>query len=116
MQACDLSNKHCVPCEGGSKPLERPQIEEHIKILTSSWQVIDSARLQQKFKFKNFREAMLFVNKVADLAESEGHHPDIKISYNRVTIDLSTNAIKGLSENDFIMASKIEKLMRLLKK
>lgn len=110
MQACDLTNKRCVPCEGGTKPLEKIQIEEYIKLLTASWEVIDNVKLQQKFKFKNFREAMLFVNKVADLAESEGHHPDIKIAYNRVTIDLSTHAIKGLSENDFIMASKIEKV------
>ena len=66
--------------------------------------------LEKKFKFKDFVEAMKFVNKVAVLAEKEGHHPDITINWNRVTLQLSTHAIKGLSENDFIMAAKIDQL------
>jgi 4a-hydroxytetrahydrobiopterin dehydratase len=67
-------------------------------------------KLTRRFKFKNFREAMAFVNRVAELAEDEGHHPDIHISWNRVRLDLTTHAIKGLSENDFIMAAKTNDL------
>jgi 4a-hydroxytetrahydrobiopterin dehydratase len=71
---------------------------------------LDENKLSRRFKFKNFREAMAFVNRIADLAEEEGHHPDIHISWNRVRLDLTTHAIKGLSENDFIMAAKTNEL------
>jgi 4a-hydroxytetrahydrobiopterin dehydratase len=74
------------------------------------WELADST-LTRRFRFKNFKEAMAFVNKVAELAEAEGHHPDIHISYNRVRLDLTTHAIKGLSDNDFIMAAKINRLL-----
>ena len=67
-------------------------------------------KITKQFKFEDFKKAMEFVNKIADLAESEGHHPDIKIVYNKVRLDLFTHAVGGLSENDFIMASKIDKL------
>lgn len=70
------------------------------------WELQEN-RLVRRFRFKDFKEAMAFVNKVADLAESEGHHPDIYISWNRVRLELTTHAIKGLSENDFIMAAKV---------
>jgi 4a-hydroxytetrahydrobiopterin dehydratase len=73
-----------------------------------SWELKpDEQKLLRRFKFKDFREAMAFVNRIADLAEEEGHHPDIHISWNRVRLELTTHAIKGLSENDFIMAAKI---------
>jgi len=68
---------------------------------------LEEDKLSRRFKFRDFREAMAFVNRVADLAEEEGHHPDIHIFWNRVQLDLTTHAIKGLSENDFIMAAKI---------
>lgn len=74
------------------------------------WEVIDSKALKRKFKFPDFKSAIEFVNKVADLAEEESHHPDITINYNKVTLELSTHAIEGLSENDFILAAKIERL------
>ena len=75
----------------------------------TDWQLLDEEvlKLQREFKFKNFVEAIEFVNKVADLAEQEGHHPDFKINWNKVTLTLYTHAINGLSENDFIMAAKI---------
>lgn len=68
-------------------------------------------KIERKFEFKDFKEAMAFVNKVADIAESEGHHPDIEIKYNKVEIELSTHAIDGLSENDFIVAAKIDRVL-----
>ena len=110
MSSCSISSKHCLPCEGGSPPLTETQINELKQQLTTPWEIIDNHKLRQKFKFKNFKEAIAFVNKVAELAESEGHHPDLKINYNKVTIELSTHSIDGLSENDFIMAGNIEKL------
>ena len=105
-----LSNQKCVPCEGGVLPLTK---EEALNFLeqVSGWILDEEAKqISKKFKFKDFVEAMVFVNKVADIAEKEGHHPDIKIKYNKVRIDLSTHAIGGLSVNDFILASKIDEI------
>ena len=79
--------------------------------LSTPWEVAEGKKIFRRFSFKNFKEAMAFVNKVADIAESEGHHPDIFVSYNKVKITLFTHAIGGLSENDFILAAKIEKLI-----
>ena len=104
----DLTSKKCVPCEGGTKPLAKDKIEEYLPALDPQWEVIDNLKLKRRFKFKDFKQAMEFVNKVADLAESEGHHPDIRINYNKVTLELTTHAIGGLSENDFVIAAKTE--------
>lgn len=104
----DLTQKHCVPCEGGVPPFNTDQIEVYKKEISPDWQVLDGKKLERKFKFKDFKESMEFVNKVADIAESEQHHPDIKIFYSLVTITLWTHAISGLSENDFILAAKLD--------
>lgn len=108
----DLRKKHCVPCEGGTPPLEGWKEDELIKE-TPSWFLIrdEAHKIRRMFTFKNFKEAMIFVNKVAVLAEEEGHHPDIKIVYSKVLLELFTHAVGGLSENDFIMASKINQLI-----
>lgn len=114
----DLTKQHCVPCEGGVEPLKGEELENYVTYLNSEWKMDGEGdafdglgkKLERKFKFKDFKEAMVFVNKVADIAESEGHHPDIEISYNKVEIELTTHAIKGLSPNDFILASKIDAL------
>lgn len=107
----DLTKKHCVPCEGGDPPLPDEKEDELIKEV-QGWTLLRDGThmLRKQFKFKDFRQSMAFVNKVADLAESEGHHPDIKIVWNRVNLDLFTHAVGGLSENDFIMAAKINAL------
>lgn len=118
----DLAHKKCVPCEGGMPPLTPDTIGDYKRMLQSQWEIIDDTdlpddksgkgkRIKQEFKLKNFKEAMDFVNKVAAIAESEGHHPDIFIYYNRVVIELWTHAVGGLSENDFIMARKIEMVL-----
>ena len=104
----ELNQKKCIPCEAGTPPLEEEKVNELLKEIPS-WTLKDG-HLYKKFKFKNFIEAMKFVNEVADIAENEGHHPDFSVHYNRVEIELFTHAIKGLSENDFILAAKIEKL------
>ena len=109
----DLSQKKCVPCEGGTTPMAKEEAERLLQQI-NQWQLLHingTDTIEKKFKFKDFAEAMEFVNKVADFAESEGHHPDITINWNKVTLQLSTHAIKGLSENDFIMATKIDRLM-----
>lgn len=101
----DLRQKFCVACEAGTPPMSIEQAEE-MMAQVPGWELQEN-KLTRRFRFKDFKEAMAFVNKVADLAESEGHHPDIYISWNRVRLELTTHAIKGLSENDFIMAAKV---------
>lgn len=88
-------------------PFARERVEELLRE-TPSWEVnIEHTRIWRVFTFKNFKEAMVFVNRVAEVAESEGHHPDVAINWNKVTLSLSTHSIGGLSENDFILAAKI---------
>ncbi len=104
----DLAQKQCVPCEGGTPPLRPDEITHFADQLKTPWDVIDGKKIHHQFVFKDFIEAMTFVNDVADVAEAEGHHPDISIHWNKVDIELWTHAIGGLSENDFILAAKIE--------
>jgi 4a-hydroxytetrahydrobiopterin dehydratase len=105
-----LTQKHCVPCEGGLPPLNHGQIA-HYSPEVPDWKVsADEKKITKEFKFKDFTQAMAFVNKVAALAEEEGHHPDIHIFYTLVRFELTTHAMKGLSENDFILAAKINAL------
>jgi len=108
----DLTSKKCVPCEGGTPPLAEDKINEFLSQVDSAWVVFENKKIKRKLKFKDFVEAMAFVNKVADLAEEEGHHPDIHIYWNKVNLDLWTHAIGGLSDNDFIIAAKIDKILR----
>lgn len=104
-----LSEKKCIPCEGGTLPLTHRESEILLTKLNSEWMLIDDAHmLARTFKFKNFIETMKFVNEVARIAEEEGHHPDMSVSYNTLGIELTTHAIGGLSENDFILAAKID--------
>ena len=108
----ELTSKKCVPCEGGMPPLEKSKVDELHKEVPEWALSDDSKKIFRDFEFKNFVDAMAFVNKVADVAESEGHKPDILIySWNKVKIELWTHAIGGLSENDFIMAAKIDALL-----
>lgn len=106
----DLSQKRCVPCEGGVAPFSRPESEGLLK-QTSGWSLSkDAKKISRTFKFKDFSEAMQFANKVAAVAEAEGHHPDLHISWGKVIAELTTHAIEGLSENDFILAAKIDRV------
>lgn len=107
----DLITKHCAPCEGGTKPMTAAEAGAYLAQVPG-WNLVEGepAKIARSRKLKDFIEAMAFVNRVAELAEAEGHHPDIAISWNRVTLELFTHAIGGLSENDFIMAAKINQL------
>jgi len=97
-----------VPCEGGIPPLVEGKENEYLKEV-EGWSLIREGihRIKKEFYFEDFKEAMKFVNKVADLAEEEGHHPNIYIFYDEVVLELHTHAIKGLHLNDFVMAAKI---------
>lgn len=107
----NLLSKKCIPCEGNVKPLSQEQINDYKSQISEEWQLTEDKNILQikkRFKFANFKDAIKFVNNVAALAESEGHHPNIFIYYNKVDIELYTHAIKGLHENDFIVAAKID--------
>jgi 4a-hydroxytetrahydrobiopterin dehydratase len=106
----DLSTKKCKPCEGGVPPLNQKEVTDFKKQISDDWKVLEMKKITREFSFINYSHTMEFVNKVADLAEEEGHHPDMHVYYGRVVIELWTHSIGGLSENDFIMASKIDKL------
>ena len=105
-----LTQKKCVPCEGDVMPLFKQDAEEMLK-QTPAWTLWpDGKMISREFTFKNFAEAMAFANKVAEIAETEQHHPDMLVSWGKVDIELSTHSIGGLSENDFIVAAKIDAL------
>ncbi|HEX5429794.1 MAG TPA: 4a-hydroxytetrahydrobiopterin dehydratase [Patescibacteria group bacterium] len=102
-----LSDKRCAPCEAGTPPLSPAEIKKYLRELRG-WKLIEGIRITKDYKFKSFPDTMAFVNRVALIAQEEGHHPDMKVSYSRVTVEFSTHAINGLSENDFILAAKID--------
>jgi 4a-hydroxytetrahydrobiopterin dehydratase len=107
----ELYKKKCVPCEGGVPPLTPEQAGELLKQLSPEWMLVDGGRLLARgFTFKDFKKTIAFVNKVADVAEAEGHHPDMNVGYGTLGIELTTHAIGGLSENDFILASKVDQI------
>ena len=106
----DLSEKKCVPCEGGIPPLDPKEIEELKKHIRNDWEISENKKLIREYLFVNYRHTMDFVIKVSQLAEEEGHHPVMHVYFGRVVIELWTHAINGLSENDFIMAYKIDKI------
>ena len=101
-----LKNKRCTPCEGGVMPLTKDQITSNLEYLTG-WEQCDK-KIKKLFKFKNFKEALTFVNQVGNIAETERHHPDIFLAYGKAEIEIWTHAIDGISENDFILAAKID--------
>ncbi len=106
----DLTKQKCVPCEGGVEPLKRNEFEQYLEQV-KEWTVLEDKELQREFKFKDFGEALAFINKVGQIAEEEGHHPDFYLhGWNKVRFNLATHAIGGLSINDFVLASKIDQL------
>ncbi len=104
-----LADRPCVPCDGNDPRLTTDEINRYVAGV-KDWKVIKEHHLQKGYKFKNFADALLFVNQVGRLAERVGHHPDICFGWGRVEITIYTHAIYGLSENDFILAAKIDRL------
>ncbi len=105
----ELLDQKCIPCSLGDLPLTQDQIDYYMKEV-EGWSLVEG-KITKTFKFKDFKEALDFTNKVGELAEKEGHHPVIHLSWGRVVIDLWTNKIKGLHDNDFILAAKIDELV-----
>lgn len=105
----ELAEKQCIPCRGGVPPLTVDEIGP-LAGQVPGWAVIDGHHLDRNYTFSNFREALDFTNQIGDLAEEQGHHPDIYLAWGKVGVKLWTHKIDGLTESDFVMAAKIERL------
>ncbi|HEY8021243.1 MAG TPA: 4a-hydroxytetrahydrobiopterin dehydratase [Thermoanaerobaculia bacterium] len=105
----ELTSKHCEPCEGGTPPLGEREIERLLGQL-DGWNVIEGRKLEKEYRFPDFRQALAYVNRLGEVAEAEGHHPDICFTWGKVRVELSTHSIGGLSENDFILAAKADEV------
>jgi len=109
----NLQHKHCKPCEDKSTPSLTSSQSEALSKEVDNWTIEDDKKLEKTLVFKNFKEALAFINKVGVIAEAENHHPDLSLfDYKKVRIELSTHSIDGLTENDFILAAKIDELKR----
>ena len=112
----DLTKKKCAPCEGGVLPFDTSEIHKYQKKV-DGWDILKNEKkifyLYKKYEFKNFLESQIFINKVGEISENEGHHPDILFGWGYAEIKITTHAIEGLSENDFILAAKIDQLINV---
>ncbi len=104
-----LAEKHCVPCRGGASPMAGEELEK-MKSQLSGWEVVNGHHLAKTFAFPDFKTALDFVNRVGAIAEAEGHHPDLCLSWGKVEITTWTHKVDGLTESDFILAAKIDEL------
>lgn len=111
MTATDLASQTCVPCRGGVPPLAGDELQRYQQQVPE-WEVQSGHHLQRSYSFPDFRSALAFVNRVGELAEEQGHHPDIFLAWGKVEIKIWTHKIDGLTESDFILAAKIERLPR----
>jgi 4a-hydroxytetrahydrobiopterin dehydratase len=107
---CLLADRDCIPCKGGMPPLRGEVIRQFQTELAGEWKVVDEQRLEKTYKFKDFRQALAFTIQVGELAESVGHHPDIFLAWGQVKLTIWTHKIGGLSESDFILAAKVDRL------
>ena len=106
---CDLADRQCAPCRGGVPPLKGGDLQKlHARL--KAWDVVDEHHLSRVFRFPDFAEALAFVNRVGELAEQQGHHPDIHLAWGVVRIEIHTHKIDALTESDFVLAAKIDKL------
>ena len=106
----ELAKLECVPCRGGVPPLKGKELAEVHRKLGQAWQVVEEHHLEKEFSFPDFRTALAFTNQVGELAEAQGHHPDISLAWGKVKITIWTHKIDGLTESDFILAAKIDEL------
>jgi len=105
-----FADKQCLPCQGGVPPLTGEPLARLARELGSGWQVVGEHHLEKEYQFKNFAQALAFTNKVGELAEAQGHHPDIYLAWGKVKIAIWTHKINGLTESDFVLAAKADKL------
>jgi len=109
---CSLADKKCVACAGGVPPLAGEELARLQKELGGDWQVVNGHHLEKAYKFKNFRDALAFVNRVGAVAEDEGHHPDIFLGWGKVKLTVWTHKIDGLTESDFVFAAKADRCLQ----
>jgi 4a-hydroxytetrahydrobiopterin dehydratase len=107
----DLASKECVPCRGGVPPLTGDGLATYQQQLGGGWQVVDEHHLEKAFKFDDFRQALDFTVRVGEMAEEQGHHPDIGLAWGLVTVTIWTHKIDGLTESDFVFAAKADQLV-----
>jgi 4a-hydroxytetrahydrobiopterin dehydratase len=105
----DLASKNCVPCRGGTPPLAGKELDQ-LATQVPDWKVVDGHHITRLFKFPDFRKALAFVNKAGEVAEEQGHHPDILLSWGKAEVTTWTHSINGLTESDFILAAKIDRV------
>jgi 4a-hydroxytetrahydrobiopterin dehydratase len=105
----DLASQTCVPCRGGTPPLKGEELDDLWRQIPG-WEVVEEHHLRRRFRFKNFRQALDFVNRVGELAEEQGHHPDVGFGWGYAEVTVYTHKIDGLTESDFILAAKISEL------
>ena len=105
----DLAKKTCIPCKGGVPPLKGEKLDDLLEKLKNNWKIIKEHHLEKEYSFKNFKEALDFTIKVGELAENQGHHPDVFLAWGKVKLTIWTNKIDGLTESDFIFAAKADK-------
>ena len=105
----ELSERQCVPCRGGVPPLKGAEIQD-LSVQLEGWQVVNEHHLQKTYRFGDFRESLEFVNRIGEVAEAQGHHPDICFGWGKADVTIWTHKIDGLTESDFVLAAKIDKL------
>ncbi len=108
MTASELAKKHCVPCGRGTPPLAGAALADLLGRLNNDWRAVEAHHLEKTYTFPNFADALGFTNRVGEIAEAEGHHPDIALSWGKVRLTIWTHAIDGLSESDFILAARAD--------
>ena len=107
----ELAKKQCVPCRGGVPPLDQGEIDAIHAKLGGGWEVVDGHHLEKEYEFKDFREALDFTNRVGELAETQGHHPDVYLAWGKVRLTIWTHKINGLTESDFVFAAKADEVL-----
>lgn len=107
----ELAAKACVPCRGGVPPLKGAELQVLAQKLGGDWRVVNEHHLEKQYAFKNFKEALAFTNAVGEIAEREGHHPDIYLAWGKVGLTIWTHKIDGLTESDFVLAAKADETL-----
>jgi len=108
MAVSELAKKQCVPCKGGTPPLAGKELDRLLGQLGNEWRVVNGHHLEKEYKFPNFVDALAFTNRVGEIAEAQGHHPDIYLSWGKVRLTVWTHSINGLTESDFILGAKAD--------
>ena len=106
-----LADKECVPCKGGVPPLKGNELARVAGDLGGGWRVVDEQRLEKEYKFPDFKQALAFTNKVGEVAEGQNHHPDIYLTWGKVKLTVWTHKINGLTESDFVLAAKADRVL-----